>query len=41
VIYKLPLGLVGRIFAMWYVKKDVNKIFNYRWDKVKDMFKAH
>ena len=41
VIYKLPLGLVGRIFGMWYVKKDVNKIFNYRWDKVKKIFKAH
>jgi uncharacterized protein (TIGR01777 family) len=41
VIYKLPLGLVGRIFGMWYVKRDVNKIFNYRWDKVKDIFKVH
>ena len=41
VIYKLPLGLIGRIFGMWYVKRNVNKIFNFRWDKVKEIFKAH
>ena len=39
VIYKLPFGFLGRLTALWYVKKDVNKIFNYRFDKVEEIFK--
>jgi ligand-binding SRPBCC domain-containing protein len=30
VIYKLPLGLLGDIFAHWKVAKDVKMIFQYR-----------
>jgi len=39
VIYKVPFGLLGRITAMWYVKRDVNKIFNYRYEKVEEIYK--
>ncbi len=30
VVYKLPLGSFGRTVAGWYVKRDVESIFNYR-----------
>jgi len=39
VIYKLPFGLLGRLTALWYVKKDMNRIFNYRFEKVEENFK--
>jgi len=30
VIYKLPLGALGQLVAGWYVKKDVQSIFEHR-----------
>ncbi|ATH08701.1 TIGR01777 family protein [Halobacteriovorax marinus] len=30
VVYKIPLGILGKLAAGWFVKKDVNNIFNYR-----------
>ena len=30
VVYKIPLGFIGKLFAGWYIKKDVTNIFNYR-----------
>lgn len=30
IVYSLPLGKVGTMVASWYVRKDVQQIFNYR-----------
>lgn len=37
VIYKIPFGILGRIFAGYFVKKDLNKIFNYRKKVIKQL----
>ncbi|TVQ80740.1 MAG: CDP-paratose 2-epimerase [Bradymonadales bacterium] len=36
--YALPLGLLGRIAAGWYVDRDVKKIFEYREKVIHDYF---
>lgn len=36
--YKVPFGFLGRIFAGWYVKRDVQKIFNYRKKQISEIY---
>lgn len=38
VIYRLPFGSLGRLFAGHFVKSDVNKIFNYRNETIVNSF---
>lgn len=40
VVYKVPLGLVGRIFASKLVKSDVTKIFDYRKEKIHSLYSS-
>jgi uncharacterized protein (TIGR01777 family) len=40
VVYKLPLGRLGRFFGGAYVKNDVTKIFNYRKKVIAQHFKG-
>jgi uncharacterized protein (TIGR01777 family) len=35
VVYKVPFGALGRAVAGYFVKKDVNNIFDYRRDVIK------
>ena len=35
--YKLPLGMLGRI-APLFVKRQLNQIFNYRYNKLVELF---
>ncbi|MEK6554772.1 MAG: TIGR01777 family oxidoreductase [Bdellovibrionota bacterium] len=39
--YRLPLGAFGRIGGHWLVRKDIEKIFNYRRSVIREMFKAN
>ena len=39
IVYKVPLGLIGRIFAGAYVRNDVRKIFKYRQSVIGEVFK--
>lgn len=36
--YQLPLGRWGLFFGGWFVKRDINKIFNYRYKKLEKLF---
>ena len=36
--YALPLGLLGDIAQNLFVKKQLQQIFNYRFEKVKELF---
>lgn len=36
--YKLPLGFLGRLFHKPIVKKQLQKIFQYRYEKLKALF---
>lgn len=36
--YKLPLGLLGRIAHPLFVKRQLNQIFNYRYNKLVELF---
>lgn len=38
VIYRLPFGSLGRLFAGHFVKNDVNKIFTYRNETIVNSF---
>lgn len=38
--YALPAGFIGGALANWYVRSDVEEIFNYRTNTVADLFKA-
>jgi uncharacterized protein (TIGR01777 family) len=40
VVYKLPLGRLGRIFAGGYVRRDVIKIFSFRKSVIADYFQG-
>ncbi len=37
VLYRLPMGYLGRLFGGAYVKKDVSQIFSYRNEKIYDL----
>jgi ligand-binding SRPBCC domain-containing protein len=36
--YELPYGLLGRLVHKLFVKKKVDEIFNYRSEKIKELF---
>ncbi len=36
--FKLPLGKLGKIFGLWLVLKDIQKIFDYRFKIVNQIF---
>ncbi len=36
--FKVPLGILGRLVAGAWVRRDVENIFNYRWKKVDELF---
>jgi hypothetical protein len=38
--YALPFGPLGRIAHGISVRRDVEKIFDYRWKKVEELFGA-
>lgn len=40
VLYRLPLGRVGRAVAHWKVRRDVDQIFDYRRIQIADRFGA-
>ena len=37
VVYTIPFGFIGRIVHFLYIKKDLDKIFNFRKDKIADL----
>lgn len=39
--YKVPLGFIGRIIESLKVRSDVNKIFQYRRERINQLFPAH
>lgn len=41
VVYKVPMGILGRIVAGPFVKKDVTSIFEYRNEIIKANFTGH
>lgn len=36
--YKLPLGFLGRIAKILFVKRQLNQIFDYRYNKLVELF---
>lgn len=36
--YKIPLGLIGRLANIFFVRRKLESIFNYRYEKVREMF---
>ena len=36
--YKLPFGLIGRLINYLFIKKKLNNIFNYRYEKMNELF---
>lgn len=36
--YKLPLGMLGRIAHPLFLKRQLNQIFNYRYNKLVELF---
>jgi len=36
--YKLPFGIIGRLVNKLFIKKKLNKIFNYRFNRMNDIF---
>lgn len=39
IVYKVPMGIIGRIIAGAYVRRDVVKIFKYRESVIGEVFK--
>ena len=39
--YKLPFGILGRIAHPLFVKRQLNQIFNYRYNKLIELFGAY
>ena len=38
IVYKVPFGIFGRIFGGAFVRRDVNNIFKYRFEKINEIF---
>ena len=36
--YKLPFGILGRLVNFLFIKKKINNIFNYRYDRMNEIF---
>ena len=41
VTYKMPLGILGRIAHWLFVKRQLNSIFNYRFQKMEEIFNSN
>jgi ligand-binding SRPBCC domain-containing protein len=39
--FRVPLGFLGEFFAGWFVRRDVNQIFEYRKKVISDIFANH
>jgi ligand-binding SRPBCC domain-containing protein len=39
--YKLPLGILGRIANALFVKKQLAEIFNYRYEKLEQLYNSN
>ncbi len=37
--YRIPFGIIGNALGSWLVKRQLNKIFDYRTQKMSDIFK--
>jgi len=40
VYYKLPFGFLGRIINIFFVKKQLKEIFDYRHQKIEELFNS-
>lgn len=36
--YRLPFGLLGRVVHAWKVREDVRRIFDYRQQRIRELF---
>lgn len=36
--YKIPFGFLGKIVNALFIKKKINEIFNYRYNKLEQLF---
>jgi ligand-binding SRPBCC domain-containing protein len=36
--YKVPFGFIGRIVNALFIRKKINEIFNYRYNKLEELF---
>jgi len=36
--YKIPFGILGRLLNYLFIKKQINTIFNYRFQKMNEIF---
>ena len=36
--YRLPMGLLGSMANEWMIKKELRKIFSYRYNKIIELF---
>ena len=41
VTYKMPLGILGRLAHWLFVKRQLNSIFNYRFQKMEEIFNSN
>jgi ligand-binding SRPBCC domain-containing protein len=39
--YELPLGILGRFAAGWFVRRKLQAIFDYRADAIRAIFETH
>jgi hypothetical protein len=39
--YELPLGVLGRIAAGWFVRRQLRAVFDYRAAAIRDIFETH
>jgi ligand-binding SRPBCC domain-containing protein len=39
--YELPLGILGRFAAGWFVRRKLQAIFDYRAAAIRDIFETH
>lgn len=38
IVYKLPLGIIGKFFAGKLVANDLKRVFDFRYEKIKEIF---
>jgi hypothetical protein len=36
--YRLPLGMIGRVIHALQVRRDVKRVFDYRFQRIKPLF---
>ena len=40
IVYSIPFGIIGQIAHSIWVKEELNRIFNYRYDIIEKIFKG-